>query len=79
MREGDKIRHTLATHGMPAEVADALDVASNGEDPAILRGALINALRCIARQEHRMSDLEAKVAALDRWASTSSGYHPRLR
>jgi hypothetical protein len=51
MREGDKIPHTLASSGQAVEVADALDIGSNGTDPMILRAALINALRRIDRLE----------------------------
>lgn len=53
---------------MPAEVADALDVGSNGTDPMILRAALINAHRCIAALATRLSAVEKVLHA--------HGWHP---
>lgn len=44
-------RHTHASYGEPDEVADALD---DETDPLVLRAALINALRRIARLESQV-------------------------
>jgi hypothetical protein len=55
-------KHSHASYGEADDVADALD---NEDDPMVLRAALINALRKIARLERRLAATHNAVCALE--------------